>query len=320
VTVAVVGSGGWGRNIVRTFDHLGVLSAIADVDPSAIEAAAALVPGVPTFGTLEDVLATDVAAVAIATPAPTHADLAVDALRAGKDVFVEKPLALTVDDAERVVRVARERERVLMVGHLLLYQPAVGALAGLIRSGTLGEVRALHQERLNLGRAREVENALWSLGVHDVAVLLHLAGEEPERTTAWGQRALRREVEDDVHVHLRFPGDLHAHLHTSWLWPEKRRRLTVIGSDAMAVYDEADHQVVLHRRGITTDLTNRDEGSEVVFEGDAEPLRVELEHFLACVGGRTEPLTGGEHALAVLRVLRAASDDLVRMREVRVDG
>ncbi|MGZ8612885.1 MAG: Gfo/Idh/MocA family protein [Actinomycetota bacterium] len=320
VSVAVVGAGGWGRNLVRTLHELGALSAVADVDPTALEAAEPLAPGVRTFGSLDEVLATDVPAVAIATPAFTHAEAALLAIVAGKDVFVEKPLALGVEDGARVVRAARERDRILMVGHMLLYQPAVRALHDLIRDGALGEVCAFHQERLNLGRARIVENALWSLGVHDVAVLLSLAGEEPERTSAWGQCALRPDIEDDVHVHLRFPGGVHAHLHASWLWPEKRRRLTVIGSEAMAVYDEADQRVVLHYRGITRDLANRNDGSEVAFEGDAEPLRAELEHFLACVRDRTVPLTDGESALAVLRVLGDASDELARMREVHARG
>jgi predicted dehydrogenase len=248
----------------------------------------------------------DVDAVAIATPAPSHFAIARDALLAGKDVFVEKPMVLSVEEGKQLVALARERRRVLMVGHLLLYQPAIRWLANYLSSGELGEVHSFHQERLNLGQARPVENALWSLGVHDVAVLLHLVREEPSRASVVGQRVLGEQVEDDVTLHLDFPSGVQAHLHASWLWPEKRRRLTVVGSRGMLVYDETAQQVVLHRKGIDRALKNWDEGHLQVFHGPAEPLRLELEHFCDRVADRQPPLSDGASGLAVVRVLEQA--------------
>jgi predicted dehydrogenase len=249
----------------------------------------------------------EVSAVAIATPAPTHFALARAALLAGKDAFVEKPLALEVRDARELTDLALDSGRVLMVGHLLLYQPAITWMHRWLASGQLGEVYSLHQERLNLGTARPVENALWSLGVHDIAVLLYLTGSEPTGVQVSGQRVLGEAVEDDVTVHLEFAGGVQAHLHTSWLWPEKRRRLLVVGSAGMLAYDELDGRVVLHRKGIGPDLKSWDHGSEEVFRASGEPLRLELQHFLDRLQDRQKPLSDGASSLPVLRVLERAS-------------
>jgi predicted dehydrogenase len=195
-----------------------------------------------------------------------------------------------------------------MVGHLLLFQPAVQWIKAYLDAGALGRVFAVYQERLNLGRARSVENALWSLGVHDAAVLLYLTGQPPCHVRATGQRILQPELEDDVYLHMRFPDGTQAHLHTSWLWPEKCRRLVVVGSDGMLVYDEADQSVTLHRKRIAPDLRSWDEGSELVFHGSREPLTLEAEHFLAGVQtGARSPLIDGTQGLAVVRVLAAGS-------------
>lgn len=183
-----------------------------------------------------------------------------------------------------------------------------------MHSGGLGTLWSLHCERLNLGKARDAENALLSLGVHDVAVLLHLVGQVPEKIEVQGQAVVQKEIEDDVYLHLRFPNGVKAHLHCSWLWPEKRRRLTIIGSKGMLVYDELEQTVTFHRKGIYTDLTNRDEGTELVFQSHGEPLRLELEHFLMCLSQEAKPLSDGESAIAVVAVLEEATRKLKAMR------
>lgn len=320
MNVGVIGAGRWGSSLVRTLHQMRSLAAVADVDETRRAEVEAAV-GVTIYSSADQLLASVVPAVVIATPAPTHHAIARAALAAGKDVFVEKPLAMSVEEGQELVRLARDADRVLMVGHMLLFQPAIAWMHTFLANGSIGRVHSLHQDRLNLGRARAAENALWSLGVHDVAVLLYLAGGAPIRTTAWGQCVLQEDVEDDVHVHLEFPDDLHAHQRSSWLWPEKRRRLTVIGSDAMLVYDEVEQRVLLHKKGINGDLTTWDRGTDLAFRGEDEPLRLELEHFLARVSDRARPLSDGESAVEVLRVLEDASASLAdHRREVVPHG
>ncbi|MDP9225015.1 MAG: Gfo/Idh/MocA family oxidoreductase [Actinomycetota bacterium] len=310
VTVAVLGAGRWGRNLVRNLYELGALDAVVDPRPEVRSEIEATYPGVAVLAEAKDAFASDVNAVVIATPAVTHASLALAAVQAGKDVFVEKPFSLSVEEAERVVREAYAAERILMVGHMLLYQPAVRWIRRCVGEGLIGSLIGLHQERLNLGTVRTVENVLWSLGVHDVAALLYLIGEEVLRVTAWGQRALQEGIEDDMYLHLQFESGVEGHLHASWLWPERRRRLSVVGTDAMLVYDEEEHVVVLHRRHVRKDLSVEDLGAEVVFTGEVAPLRAELEHLLECIRTRATPISDGESALRVIRVLDQASTQL----------
>ncbi len=305
--VAVIGAGNWGRNLVRTLDTLGALAAVAEVDADRRAMLAADFPGLAVYPDFPLLLASDIPAVAIATPAATHFPVARAALLAGKDVFLEKPMALTRAEAEQLVHLAGERQRILMVGHLLLYQPAIVWIKEYLAAGNLGEVRSFHQERLNLGRARPIENALWSLGVHDVAILLYLIGGLPTRLQVMGQRVLQPGIEDDVYLHLSFAGGMQAHLHSAWLWPERRRRLTAIGSRGMLVYDESDQTVTLHRKGINPDLSNRDEGAEIVYRGEGAPLTLEIQHFLACIAQRRTPLSDGASGAAVIGVLEEAT-------------
>lgn len=308
ISVGVIGAGAWGQNLVRTFHALGALGAVAEANPAAHPALAAQYPGVPLFGDYRPLLAAPVPAVAIATPAHSHYQIAREALLAGKDVFVEKPLCLTAAEAEELAALSRAQGRIAMVGHLLLFQPAIQWIRGYLDRGGLGQVHSLHQERLNLGRARSVENALWSLGVHDVAVLLYLVGEAPSQVEAVGQQILQPAVADDVYLHLRFPGGATGHLHTSWLWPERRRRLVVVGSAGMLTYDEIGQTVTLSRKWITADLQHHDGGSDVLFQGSGEPLRAEVEHFLAAVRSRSRsPWIDVAHGAAVVRVLEAGS-------------
>ena len=307
VKVALIGAGNWGRNLVKNFYHLGVLAAVVNEDEKRLHEVGKNYPDVKLLNSTDDVWDMPVSAVAIATPAPTHYTLAKTALMAGKDVFVEKPLALRATEAEELSSLARENSCLLMVGHLLLYQPAIRWIKDFIAQGNLGKLYSLHEERLNLGRARAVENALWSLGVHDVALFLDIVGEKPREIKVTGQQALQPGIEDDVYLHLSFPGGVFAHLHASWLWPEKRRRLTVIGEEGMLVYDEIAQAVTWHKKGINSKLENVDKGEEVVFRGDAEPLKIELSHFIECCKNRAKPYSDGESAVAVVQVLEKAN-------------
>lgn len=305
--VAVVGAGRWGANLVRTFHALGALGAVVETDPRTRAKMQSEVPGVPWIDRLDD-LPADITAVAVATPAPTHFEVAKRALLAGRDVFVEKPMALSSSDAREMGEIAQAGGRVLMVGHLLVYQPAVRWISAFLREGGLGTVYSIHQDRLNLGRARSVENVLWSLGVHDVAVLLDLVGETPSKVTPVGQGVLQPGIEDDFYLHLGFPNGIQAHLHVSWLWPERRRRMTVVGEKGMLIYDELEQLVTLHRKRIAVpSLENQDGGAEEVFRASGgEPLKLELEHFLARCQDRAEPLSGALQGLRVIETLEAA--------------
>ncbi|HAF70306.1 MAG: Oxidoreductase domain protein [Acetothermia bacterium 64_32] len=308
--VGLIGAGAWGKNLARVLHELGLLGAIAETRPDIQAELKKLYPGIPIYPDHRELLASDVPAVAIATPAATHFAIAKEALEAGKHVFVEKPLALNLKEAEALVALAQARRKVLMVGHLLLYQPAIRWIKDFLAQGGLGKLWSFHQERLNFGRVRTVENALWSLGVHDIAVLLFLIEEKPDRILAEGQRVLQPAVEDDVCLHFSFPSGIRAHLHCSWLWPEKQRSLTIIGEKGMLVFDEVQGTVVLHRKTITPTLTTDAQGSEVVFRNYGEPLKLELEHFVECIREGKTPLSDGKSALAVLEVLEEASRQL----------
>ena len=306
--VIVVGAGQWGKNLVRTFHELGALAGVAEAHPDLRSRLRIDYPDVPLFEDYRQALeADDVQAFAIATPAHTHAEIARDVMLSGKDVFVEKPITLSVDEAEQLVRLAEEQQRILMVGHLLLYQPAIQKIKEMIDQGVIGELKSLHQERSKLGRVRAVENVLWSFGVHDLAVFLYLIGESPFEVQAVGQRIVQPSIEDDVYVHLSFKHGITAHLHTSWLWPQQRRGLTILGTKGMLVYDEEVQTVTLHRKGIAQDLSNVDEGTELVFQGEAKPLTLECKHFLDCIESRTQPISDGMNGVEVVRILEKAS-------------
>jgi predicted dehydrogenase len=249
---------------------------------------------------------------------PTHAALAELTLASGRHCFVEKPLACDVASAERLVALAAEHERVLMVGHLLAYHPALEALKDLCGSGELGETRYMYSQRLNLGRLRADENALWSLGAHDVSAILALTGKLPLRVSARGESYVRDGVEDVVFAHLSFAGGLVAHIHVSWLDPRKERRLTVVGSRRMATFDdmEAERTLTVYDKGFDPDAAVN--GDYIARSGELhspaisrrEPLRIELEHFLQCLHSGAEPLTGGQEGLRIVRVLAALQDSL----------
>jgi predicted dehydrogenase len=315
VRIGVVGLGYWGPNIARNFAAIPGCELAWCCDPSeaARQRFAESFPDVTVTGDLERLLSDrELDAVAVATPVPTHAELAVRVLKAGKHCFVEKPLAQSVADAERAVAAAASHDRILMVGHLLEYHPGVQKLKELTDSGQLGErIYYIYGNRLNLGKLRADENALWSLGAHDVSVLLYLAGEEPWETVAHGASYVRPGVEDVVFCFLRFPSGLTAHLHLSWLDPHKERRFTVVGSSRMATFDDMalEGKLTVYDKGFDEDA--RGYGEYITRSGDiysprtpnVEPLRLECEHFIECIAEGRVPRSDGESGLRVVRVL-----------------
>ena len=315
VHIGVVGLGYWGPNLARNFASLpgSELTWCCDASVQARERMAGRFPGVGLAADLDELLADDsLDAVVLATPVPTHADLAVRVLEAGKHCFVEKPLAQSVADAERSVAAADASGRVLMVGHLLEYHPGLQKLKELSDSGELGEqIYYIYGNRLNLGKVRADENALWSLGAHDVSVVLSLAGEEPFECEAHGQSYVRAGVEDVVFCFMRFPSGLSAHLHLSWLDPHKERRFTVVGSRRMATFDDmaVEGKLTVYDKGVDEDASSY--GEYITRMGDifspripnTEPLRLECEHFIDCVQNGRRPRSDGASGLRVVRLL-----------------
>lgn len=258
IRTAVVGCGYWGKNLVRNFADLSDLRLCVDPDDSVRARITAAYPDVATAADFASALDNKgIDAVVLATPAPAHAAMAISALEAGKHVFVEKPLALTVEDAERMVATAEKHDRILMVGHLMEYHPAVEYMKELVDSGDLGDVYYSYNQRVNLGKVRSDENALWSLAPHDISMVLYLMGEEPEEVEATGQAFLQPGIEDVVFLTLRFGSGRVAHIHVSWLDPHKERRMTVVGSKKMAVFDDMQGQekIRIYDKGVSRQQT-----------------------------------------------------------------
>jgi UDP-2-acetamido-3-amino-2,3-dideoxy-glucuronate N-acetyltransferase len=315
-SVAVVGCGHWGRNLVRTFAELGALAAVVDSDADAA-AAVAQAHHVASRQLAEVLADPAVDAIVIAAPAKDHASLAMRALDAGKHVYVEKPLALEVSDAERVVARAEELQLTLMVGHLLQYHPAFLVMKRLVAEGSLGELRYLYSNRLNLGRFRQEENILWSFAPHDISMLLSLVGEEPHLVTAVGSTYLSTGIPDVTTTHLAFPSGPRAHVFVSWLHPFKEQRLVVVGADSMAVFDDLqpwDTKLMVFEHGVEWEgarpVPVRAEGQPISLEV-AEPLKLECQHFLERIADGAAPNTDGHEGLRVLRVLDAAQRSIV---------
>jgi UDP-2-acetamido-3-amino-2,3-dideoxy-glucuronate N-acetyltransferase len=320
--VVVIGCGAWGRNHVRTFAELGALRGVSDAEMSRAEEFGALY-GVPAMSVSDALGDEAVRAVVIATSAETHAGIAHDALRAGKDVFVEKPLALDPAGARVLCELADSTGRVLMVGHLLRYHPAFVALHGLVADGALGRLQYVYSNRLNLGRFRREENILWSFAPHDISMILALVGAMPDAVSATAATYLHKTIADVTTTHLSFPGGQRAHVFVSWLHPFKEQKLVVVGDRAMAVLDDSapwPTKLVLfeHRvdwpGGVPTAI--RAEGRPVEVAPD-EPLRLECEHFLDRIASRERPLTDGWEGLRVLEVLDRAQRSLDEERTDR---
>jgi predicted dehydrogenase len=321
--VGVVGAAGWGSNVVRAFSTArgAALRWVCDLNGELLTKVAASYPGVRVTRKFDEMLADpDVTGVAVAVDAANHHAIALKALQAGRHVLVEKPLTLSGADAAQLCQVAAQAGLTLMVGHLLLYHPAVVRTKAIIDAGDLGDVLYLYSQRVNLGIVRDNENAWWSLAPHDIAVALHLLGGFPSSVSATGATFLQRDrqVEDIAFAALRFPDDRVAHIHVSWLDPHKRRSLTVVGSKKMLTFDDAapDEKVKIYDKGASPrpGHTTYAEGV-VIRSGDVhspalplrEPLLVECEHFVDCVRNGKRPLSDGSQGLAVVKVLEAGA-------------
>jgi predicted dehydrogenase len=313
-SIAVIGCGHWGRNLVRNFSGLGVLAMACDNSASARDMTIGLAGGATVVSNLNEVLGSEITAVVISTPAETHFEIAQAALTSGKDVFVEKPLALTLAQGVQVVRLAEERELILMVGHVLEYHPAVVRLVEMVRGGELGEVRYIAATRLNLGKVRREENILWSFAPHDVAIVLRMMGRLPFQVSAHGGSYVQPDIADVTTTHMLFDDGVRAHSYVSWLHPFKEQRLVVIGSKKMASFDDVTKELVLYDQRV--DLLEGEPtpvkgiGERVEFSAD-EPLLVECRAFVEAIKTRRPPLTDGHSGLRVLQVLQAAGHSLV---------
>jgi predicted dehydrogenase len=310
--IGVAGLGHWGPNLARNFAELGSLTWLCDLDDELRATFAKRYPGVHVTGSFDEMLAdSEVQGVVIATPVPTHYALAKQALEAGKHVLVEKPPAMRATEIDELLAIANERDLVLMPGHLLLYHPAVRKLKELIDAGELGEVLCIYGNRQNLGIVRTHENALWSLGVHDLSVILYLLGEEPSEAVAYGRDFLTEGVEDVVFCYLRFPSGKIAHMHLSWLDPHKMRKITVVGREKMVVFDdmELERKVTVYEKGPWKRAESY--GEWQTRSGDIyipkiptdEPLKLECQEFLQLIAGNGDRRKVAEDGARVVRAL-----------------
>lgn len=332
IEIGVVGCGYWGLNLVRNFAELrgARLSLLCDESEGSLAKARRFAPQARRTQSFKEALDSDVDALVLATPAASHAKMALASLRAGKNTFVEKPLALTSREAARVVDLAAARGLTLMVGHTFLYNSAVNQIRDYIRRGEIGEVYYLYSQRLNLGKVRADVNVMWNLAPHDISIALHWLDERPSSVSAKGLTFLQDELADVVFASLDFEGGRCAHIHNSWLDPSKVRRATIVGSKKMILYNDmdADARIQLFDKGIDRKHLDRSLGEFDSFAkfqliqraGDlvipkvnfVEPLRAEAEHFAECVEKRRRPRTDGEHGLAVVRILEALQKSLTR--------
>lgn len=314
--LAVIGGGYWGVNLIRVFHQLGVLSRICDFSPERLKELAAKYPDVRTESSYDAILDDpEVDGVVIATPAECHYTMARKALLAGKDVFAEKPLTLHCEEAETLINLAAHEKRVLMVGHLLEFHPAVNKLKEMIDQGELGNIEYIYSNRLNMGKVRREENALWSFAPHDISVILYLLNQMPMQVAATGGTYLQPNIADVTISTMLFDKGVRGHIFVSWLHPYKEQKLVVVGSRRMAVFDDVRKTEKLQVYDKKIDLVNgqfvveRPTGQEVVFPNE-EPLMLECRHFVECMEKRQVPRTDGYDGWRVLKVLEASQRSL----------
>ncbi len=323
INIAVVGAGAWGRNHIRVFSEIPNvrLRYVCDQDPSKLRWLQEAYPQTKTVEDLKPILQDpEVRGVVVASSALSHYSLSKEILQAGKDVLVEKPMALSVNDAEEMIEISERRKRILMVGHLLIYHPVVDRLKEMVASGELGKIYYIYTQRVNLGVIRQDENALLSFAPHDVSVILHLLEEEPVRVTGCGESYIQQGIEDVAFLGLQFSDGKMANIHLSWLDPHKLRKITIVGSKKMAVFDdmEVSEKLKVYDKGVKN-LSYDTYGEYLSLRfGDItipsikmmEPLRAEAEHFIRSIESRKEPKTGGRDGLKVVRILMAAQESL----------
>ncbi|MBN1883128.1 MAG: Gfo/Idh/MocA family oxidoreductase [Deltaproteobacteria bacterium] len=327
--MALIGLGGWGSNILNALERLDevTLVAVCDQNAARLDAALRRNPHITPFETVDALISEcEVDAAVVATPSSTHAKLARTFLDLDMPVFVEKPMALSVSDAEELVDISRAKRIPLMVGHLLIYHPAVELTKTIIDSGELGDIHYIYSKRINLGVVRDDENALWSLAPHDISLVNHFMKDLPHRISAHGSSFLRKGIEDVVFCNLDYPNGCMAQIHVSWLDPHKERKLVVVGSKKMLVFDDmqANEKIRIYNKGADVKPTADFGEAILVRHGDitiplvpgTEPLVKEMKHFASCVREMSNPLSGPEEGLAVVRVLEAGERSLKNGGEV----
>jgi UDP-2-acetamido-3-amino-2,3-dideoxy-glucuronate N-acetyltransferase len=314
--VCVAGCGHWGRNLIRNFHELGHLAAICETNATARAKFAAEYPEARAYADFSRALEDPgIDAVALATPAEMHHAMALEALDAGKDVFVEKPLALDIEDGHEILETAAERGAVLMVGHLLRYHPAVLKIQEMIATGALGQLEYIYSNRLSMGKIRHEENALWSFAPHDISVILALTDQVPVQAAATGGAYLQPNIADVTVSTLLFDNGARSHIFVSWLHPYKEQRLVVVGSKQMVVFEDTRPTDKLMSFDKRIEWRNgsleaaKPVGTPIAFDA-GEPLRRECAHFIECVLERRTPVTNGEEGLRVLQVLQACQRSL----------
>jgi predicted dehydrogenase len=324
VNLAQIGLGAWGKNLLRNFQSQPGASVklVCDASVDTLKRAASQYPGLETCTDPEVVFARkDIQAVIVATPPASHYDLAIRAVKSGKDVFVEKPLVLSSADGAALVEAAERAGRMLMVGHIMVYHPAALQLKKYVDSGELGRVYYLYATRVNLGKVRDIENAMWSFAPHDISLIVFLLDKLPNRVSAVGQAYLQKGIQDVAFMTLHFPDDTLAHIHTSWLDPHKDRNLTIVGSKKMVVFDDAEpnEKIRIYDKGVDPqrdyatygEYLSMRTGDIVIPKLDtSEPLAQECKHFLDSVRTRKPPRSDGRSGLAVLRILEAAQKSM----------
>jgi UDP-2-acetamido-3-amino-2,3-dideoxy-glucuronate N-acetyltransferase len=315
--VAVIGSGYWGKNLVRNFHQLDALGLICDKNESTLSQFKEQYPEVDVSSEYRDVLAREeIEGIVIAAPAVTHYHLAKEALLAGKHVYVEKPLVLVEKEGEELINLAQEKNRVLMVGHLLQYHPVFARLREIVSQGELGRINYIYSNRLSLGKIRTEENVMWSFAPHDISMILSLANEKPDGVCATGGNYLHEKIADVTTTHLEFPSGLKAHIFVSWLHPFKKQELVVIGDKKMAVFDDTkswEDKLLLYPHEINWNgnIPTPFKAESIQIEvPKAEPLREECRHFLDCIKNGKQPITDGKEGLEVLRILNTSQKSL----------
>ncbi|HNX82026.1 MAG TPA: Gfo/Idh/MocA family oxidoreductase [Candidatus Omnitrophota bacterium] len=317
IKVGVIGIGYWGINLVRVFSQLNALTSICDDNADKLKAVAQTYPGVKRYTSYQEMLLDpEINAVVIATPAITHFEIAKKAFHAQKDVYVEKPLSLTPDEGAELITLAHRMNRILMVGHILEYHPAINKLKTLIEKGTLGNIQYIYSNRLNLGKIRKEENILWSFAPHDISVMLLLLNKMPDSVLSSGGNYLHHDIADVTVSMLNFPNGVKGHIFVSWLHPYKEQKLIVVGDKKMAVFDDlAEKKLLVYNHTITwvNGLpTPKKKIAKPIAYKTGEPLKLECAHFLECVRLRKIPKTDGKSALRVLKVLNACQKSLER--------
>ena len=315
--IAIIGCGYWGKNLIRNYHNLGALKLICDKNETALADFKSQYADVDTCIALADVLSRkDIAGVVISSPAETHFSIARESLLAGKNVFVEKPLTLHAQEARELIALAKEKNKVLMVGHLLQYHPVFMHLKEMASSGELGRINYIYSHRLNLGKIRREENILWSFAPHDISMILALADEDPESVITTGGNYLHQKIADVTTTHLEFPSGLRAHIFVSWLHPFKDQKLVVVGDRKMAVFDDTqpwNDKLLLYPHQIEwknhMPVPNKADAEKVDIH-EEEPLRQECLHFMECISGSAAPITDGEEGLKVLNILNASQASL----------